>query len=346
MANSSKPLLRVLAGGRESPPPVWLMRQAGRYLPEYREVRAKAGSFLDLCFDPELAAEVTLQPIRRFGFDAAIVFADILLIPKALGVELDFREGEGPVLSPVRSAEDVGRLASGQVEERLAPIFETLRRVRAELAPECTLIGFAGAPWTVAAYMVEGRGGTDFSNLIGWAWTEPGSFGELIATITDATVAYLTAQVRAGAEVVQLFDSWAGAAAEPLFRKWCIAPAAEIVRRLHESCPGTPVIGFPRGAAAMMSAYVEETGVDAVSLDPGIPVATAVRLQEHCAVQGNLDPQLLRAGGAAMVTEIRRIVAGLAAGPHVFNLGHGIHKDTPPDHVALLVETVRAGAAA
>ena len=317
------------------------MRQAGRYLPEYREIRAKAGSFLDLCFNPELASEVTLQPVRRYGFDAVIVFADILLVPQAMGMELAFREVEGPVLSPIRTGEDVRELDSRRVEERLAPVSETLRRVRAELPAGCTLIGFAGAPWTVAAYMVEGRGGTDFSNLIRWAWTEPKSFSELITAITDATVAYLTAQVRAGAEVVQLFDSWAGAAAEILFRRWCMAPAAEIVARLHEACPGTPVIGFPRGAGAMTAAYVEQTGVEAVSVDSGMPLAKSARLQEYCAVQGNLDPHLLRVGGAAMVEEARRIVSGLAGGPHVFNLGHGIHKDTDPDHVALLVETVR-----
>ena len=344
VTTASKPLLEVLSGKTLSPPPVWLMRQVGRYLPEYREVREQAGGFLDVCYTPELAAEVTLQPIRRYGFDAAILFSDILVVPHALGRKVEFRAGVGPHLEPLRE-DDVAGLNSANVEERLAPVYAAARNVKRELPASVTLIGFAGAPWTVAAYMIEGRGGTDFANLVRWAWQAPASFGALIRVLTDATVLHLSAQIAAGAEVVQLFDSWAGVAAEPLFQHWCLEPAREIVARLAELHPGIPVIGFPRAAGASLATYARETNVACLGLDTAVPLDWAVReVQPHVAVQGNLDPVLLATGGVALQVEARRICAELAGGPHVFNLGHGIRKETPPEHVVELLEVVRGTA--
>lgn len=338
---AAKTMLRALAGETVSPPPIWLMRQAGRYLPEYRATRAKAKTFLDLCFSPDLAVEVTLQPIRRYGFDASILFSDILVVPYGLGQRVWFVEGEGPKLEPIGTAGDLTRLDRTKLLPALAPVFETVRRLRRELPAETTLIGFAGAPWTVASYMVEGESGSDFAKLKDFAYGDPNGFQALIDLIVDATVDYLAAQVAAGAEVLQLFDSWAGVLSEAQFRRWVIAPTKRIVDQLKTRCPGVPVIGFPRGAGMMYADYVRETDVTAVSLDTTVPMSLAGALQERCPVQGNLDPRALVVGGAALRDEVRGILAALKGGPFIFNLGHGIVPETPPEHVTELLRIVR-----
>jgi uroporphyrinogen decarboxylase len=338
-----KKLLRVLDGEKVSPPPVWLMRQAGRYLPEYRATRAKAKTFLDLCFSPELACEVTLQPIRRYGFDAAILFSDILVVPYALGQRVWFVEGEGPKLEPIRTATDLARLDRTRIMGVLAPIGETVRRLRRELPEDTALIGFAGSPWTVATYMVEGTSGHDFAAAKDFAYGDEAAFGRLIDLIVEATVDYLAAQAEAGAEVLQLFDSWAGVLSESAFRRWVIAPTRAVVEGVKQRCRAVPIIGFPRGAGMLYADYARETGVDAVSLDPSVPMALAGALQERVAVQGNLDPRLLVIGGEAMRREAAAILRDLGKGPFVFNLGHGIVPETPPEHVADLLRLIRAG---
>lgn len=337
----AKPLLRALAGEGMTPPPCWFMRQAGRYLPEYRALREKAGGFLEMVFDPPVAAEITLQPIRRFGLDAAILFADILVIPYALGQTVAFVEGEGPRLPPLDPREGLGGLSMAQLHARLAPIYETMARVRAGLPPACTAIGFAGAPWTVACYMVEGAGSRDFAGAKQMAFAHPEAFGALIDLIVDATAEYLVEQIRAGAEAVQLFDSWAGALPESAFAAWVTRPTRAIVKRVKSRAPGVPVIGFPRGAGLLYRDYVAAAGVDAVGLDPGVPVSAAGDLQGRMPVQGNLDPIWLLAGGQPMIAEAQRILAALAGGPFVFNLGHGILPATKPETVAALVDCVR-----
>ncbi len=339
---SSKPILRALAGETLTPPPIWLMRQAGRYLPEYRLVRERAGGFLDLCYDPALAAEVTLQPITRFGFDAAILFSDILIVPHALGCEVSFDEGHGPRLEPMRGTADIARL-SDSIGDRAAPIFETVARVCDALPSGTALIGFAGAPWTVATYMVEGGASRDFTATKLWAFNDPDGFQRLIDKLITATGDYLIAQVAAGAEVLQLFDSWAGALPESGFERWCIAPTRDLVRRLKAACPDVPIIGFPRGAGPMMARYAAATGVDAVSLDSAMPAAWAVdELQARLTLQGNLDPLYLVAGGRAMTEAATAVLDALGHGPLIFNLGHGVVPQTPPAHVAALVAAVRA----
>lgn len=338
----TKNFLRVLAGETAAPPPVWLMRQAGRYLPEYRAARARAKTFLELCFTPDLAAEVTLQPIRRYGFDAAILFSDILVVPHALGRRVGFVEGEGPKLDPIRSA-DLNQLKTGDVRKVLAPVFETVRILHRRLPADVALIGFAGAPWTVATYMVEGGSGHDFAAVKRFALGDPKNFGRLIDVLVEATAEYLIAQVEAGAEALQLFDSWAGVLSEPEFRRWSIAPTHAVVAKVKASHPEIPIVGFPRGAGMMYADYACETGIDAVSLDTGVPLAFARALQAKNPVQGNLDPQLLAVGGDAMRRGIREIVVALGGGPFVFNLGHGIVPETPPENVAELVRIVRAG---
>ena len=321
--------------------PMWLMRQAGRYLPEYREVRAKAGSFLDLCYRPELAAEVTLQPVRRFGFDAAILFSDILVVPHALGRRVEFVEGEGPRLDPIDS-DGIGALNSDAIKERAAPVFDTVARVRGELSAEKTLIGFSGAPWTVATYMIAGRGTPDQAPSRLFAARDPAAMDRLIEQLVAATVEYLVAQIDAGADVVQIFDSWAGALGEEEFGRWCIAPTAGIVRGVRERVPGAKIIGFPKGAGVMIERYVEETGVNAVGLDWTVPLGYARdRLQPRVAVQGNLDPMVLVAGGDVLDRSVDRILAALAAGKFIFNLGHGIVPETPIANVERLVDRVR-----
>ncbi len=336
--------MRVLGGARVDPPPIWLMRQAGRYLPEYRALRARAGSFLALCFDPALAAEVTLQPMGRFDLDAAILFADILLVPMALGVDLRFEEGEGPRLEPIRDADGVaGLLPAEAVDEALASISETVRMVRSTLAPDKALIGFAGAPWTVATYMVEGGSSRDFSIVRRWAMADPEGFQGLIDRVTAATIRYLSAQIEAGADVVQLFDSWAGALPADQLERWCIEPVRRIVEALRVVHPQVPIIGFPRQIGSAVLGYAAATGVDAVGLDSLVEMRlVADALPFHVAVQGNLDPQWLEIGGAAMRAAASRVLDGAAGRPHIFNLGHGVIKTTPPDHVAELVAHIRA----
>jgi uroporphyrinogen decarboxylase len=318
------------------------MRQAGRYLPEYRAVRATAGSFLDLCYSPKLAAEVTLQPIRRFGFDAAILFADILVVADALGQGVRFVEGEGPRLDPVRSAAELTRLDASKTPEKFAIIAETVSRVRQDLPAETALIGFCGSPWTVATYMVGGRGSPDQADARLWAYRDPDAFAHLIDLLVDVSVAYLDAQIRAGADCVQLFDSWAGSLPETEFERWVVAPTRTMVAALREKHPGVPVIGFPRGAGNKAVRYIAETGVDAIGCDTAMPLA-AMRdeLAPKAAVQGNLDPLLLVSGGPAMAERVAAIKRAMAGQRFVFNLGHGIVPETPPEHVAELVALVR-----
>lgn len=337
-------LQSVLKGSQErSPPPLWMMRQAGRYLPEYRETRARAGSFLNLCFDPELAVEVTLQPIRRFDFDAAILFSDILLIPHALGRNLRFVEGEGPKLDPL-ALDEVGRLSAEGVIGKLEAVLEAVRRLRAILAPEKSLIGFCGAPFTVATYMIAGEATPDQAPARLAAYTNPTAFAALIDLLADLSADYLVAQLRAGADVVQIFDSWAGVLPEAEFERWSIAPAARMVKRIRAAIPDAAIIGFPKGAGAMAERYVRATGVDGIGVDWTIPVEVAAkRLQPLAAVQGNLDPLVLLAGGEALDRSVDAILAGLGGGRHIFNLGHGIVPQTPIAHVERMVTRVRRG---
>lgn len=339
---SAKPLLQALQGVALGPPPIWLMRQAGRYLPEYRQLRQRVPNFLELCLTPELAAEATMQPLRRYALDAAILFSDILVVPHALGQAVHFKEGEGPVLAPIRSPEDAERLSLVGFAERVAPVFQTVERVASLVPAESALIGFAGAPWTVATYMVEGGSSRDFAKAKAWAIGDAEGFGVLIDLLVEATVRYLEGQVAAGAEVVQLFDSWAGVLDETSFRRWVIEPTRRIVATLREHHPGLPVIGFPRGAGLMYRSYFLETGVTALGLDTTVPPGVARKtLQSIGPVQGNLDPLLLVAGGEAMAGAAATILDALAGGPFIFNLGHGIVQETPPEHVARLIELVR-----
>jgi uroporphyrinogen decarboxylase len=318
------------------------MRQAGRYLPEYRATRARAKNFLDLCFTPELAVEVTLQPIRRYGFDAAILFSDILVLPHALGQRVWFEEGAGPRLEPLREAADIARLSPGGLHDKLAPVYETLRGLRRELPQETTLIGFAGAPWTVASYMIEGQTSRDFATAKTWAYRTPEEFGRLIDLLVTNTSDYLIAQIEAGAEVLQLFDSWAGVWPEAALRRWCLEPAAEIVRRVKTIHPEVPVILFPRGVGLLYETFAAETGAEGLSLDTTVPLAWArERLQGRVVLQGNLDPLLLVAGGAELETAVSKILEMLGNGPLIFNLGHGITPQAPPEHVEQLVAQVR-----
>jgi uroporphyrinogen decarboxylase len=343
----SKPLLRALAGEAVWPPPLWLMRQAGRYLPEYRAVRAEAGDFIALCTNPRLAAEVTLQPIRRYGMDGAILFSDILMLPWALGYGLRFAEGEGPLLPPLRDAATLATLDPARVPGAITPILETVSRVRAELdktRPGATaLIGFAGAPFTVACYMVEGHGSKEFAAVRGMAYRDPALFGGLMEVLTEATIVYLAAQIEAGAEAVMLFDSWAGVLPPLLFRAYVTAPATRIVAALRERFPAVPVIGFPRLAGLSIAEYASVTGVQAVGLDTTVDPALAARLVPgSVALQGNLDPLAVEAGGAGMREATQNILGAMRGRPFVFNLGHGIIPATPPENVAELVGLVRA----
>ncbi len=322
-------------------PPLWLMRQAGRYLPEYRELRAEKGGFLALATDPDAAAEVTLQPIRRFGFDGSILFSDILMIPWALGQDLSFGVGEGPRLEPALVDHALDRLQP--VMGRLEPVYGTVAKVAAALPPETTFLGFAGSPWTVATYMVAGKGSKDQSETRRFAYRDPDAFGAIIDAIADNTVEYLARQVEAGVDVVQLFDSWSGSLSPAQFERWVITPTASIVERLHARCPGVPIIGFPKGAGGKLPAYARETGVDAIGLDETVdPVWAHASLPADMPVQGNLDPLALIAGGADLDAAIDRILAAFVERPHVFNLGHGILPDTPIAHVEQLIARVRS----
>lgn len=342
---AGKRLLRVLGGEAVWPPPVWLMRQAGRYLPEYQMVRARAGDFIALCTTPGLATEVTLQPVRRFGLDAAILFSDILILPWALGYGLAFREGEGPVLPKLGGTADVAALDPAGLPARIAPVLETVRRVRAALgegAEDAALIGFAGGPFTVACYMVDGRGEKDFPATRHLAYADPVLFAGLIEVLAEATIVYLSAQIAAGAETVMLFDSWAGLLPPALFARHVIAPTQRIVKALAERHPGVPVIGFPRMAGLSVGRYAATTAVRAVGLDTTADLQVAAGLlPDGVVIQGNLDPLALLAGGAAMKEQTTAILQALRGRPHVFNLGHGILPDTPPEHVAQLVALVR-----
>jgi uroporphyrinogen decarboxylase len=339
-SETAKPLLSVLRGGKPDIIPIWLMRQAGRYLPEYRELRAAKGGFLELVYDPDAAAEISLQPIRRFGLDGAILFADILLVPHALGQELRFAAGDGPRLTPPLA--DAALAALTPAPDRLRPIYRTVEKVKAALAPETTLIGFAGSPWTVATYMVAGEGSREQTAARRLAYADPGAFGAIIAAIEAMTIDYLSGQITAGADAVQLFDSWAGSLAPAQFDSWVIAPTARIVSALHQRHPSVPIIGFPKGAGAKLVAYARETGVDALGLDETVDPAWAVRaLPEELPLQGNLDPLALLAGGAALENAVGRILSSFAGRPHIFNLGHGIVKETPIAHVERLLELVR-----
>ena len=342
-ATTERPVfLRALAGESLPTPPLWLMRQAGRYLPEYKEVRARAGGFLDLCYNPELAAEVTLQPIRRFGFDAAILFSDILVIPHALGQKLWFAEGEGPRLEPVAGEARLREIRTVADQAVLAPIMETVRRVRGNLPKETAFIGFCGAPWTVATYMVAGRGTPDQGPARRAFTEDPLFFEHLIDRIVRASGDYLCAQIEAGVDAVQIFDSWAGVLAPDDFVRWCIEPTRRIVDEVRRRHPGTPIIGFPRGAGRLIPAYVAATGVDAVSLESEIDRNYArAEIQSLATVQGHLDPQVLRAGGPELEVEVAAIREAFGHGPFVFNLGHGILPDTPIAHVERLVAAVR-----
>ncbi len=338
--------LKPFMGDALDPPPIWLMRQAGRYLPEYREVRAKAGGFLDLCYSPALATEVTLQPIRRYGFDAAILFADILLVPHALGQTVEFKEGEGPVLDPITSADQAKKLDPARTGSRFASIYETIARIRDGLPPETALIGFCGAPWTVATYMVAGHGSTDQAAARLWAYRDPEGFGRLIDLLVSTSLEYLSGQILAGADVVQIFDTWAGSLPGDQLEKWVVEPTRKLVAALHQRHPDVPVIGFPRAAGVHVPHYIDETGIDGIGVDSTMPLP---ELKDRIAdlgvvMQGNLDPLLLVAGGEAMEARVRAILREAAGAPFIFNLGHGIVPQTPPENVARLVELVRRGA--
>ncbi|CUH38166.1 Uroporphyrinogen decarboxylase [Jannaschia seosinensis] len=339
----TKPLMRALAGETLPVPPVWMMRQAGRYLPEYRATRAKAGDFLSLCYNPDLATEVTLQPLRRFDFDAAILFADILLVPQALGADLWFVTGEGPRLSTVTGAADLARLKRAEdVHETLAPIYQTVRNLSGTLPRDVALIGFAGAPWTVATYMIAGRGTPDQAPAHALKDDDRATFEALIDLLTEATVEYLSAQIDAGAEVVKLFDSWAGSLSGEDFARYALAPAKRIVTALKARHPGVPVIVFPREAGEGYLGFHAATGADCVAVDNSVDAEwIAQHVQPDGCVQGNLASSHMVTGGDALVSEVRRIRDALSNGPHIFNLGHGITPDADPDNVALMVETLR-----
>ena len=333
-------MLSVLAGETVSPPPIWLMRQAGRYLPEYKATRAQAGGFLDLCYRPDLAEEVTLQPIRRYGFDAAILFADILLLPQALGQKLWFETGEGPRLEPVVNADSLN--AADDVHDTLNPIYETVGRLSKSLPGETTLIGFAGAPWTVATYMIAGRGTPDQAPAHALLENDRAAFFSIIDRIVDGTIQYLSKQIDAGAEVVKLFDSWAGSLTGDKFDDVCIAPNQKIVEALRSKYPDVPVIGFPRGAGERSVDYAKATGVQCVAIDQSVdPEWARDHLQTICAVQGNLDPSLLISGGDDLDKAVRHIIDVLGDGPFVFNLGHGITPEADPENVTRLINQVR-----
>ncbi|MBX9825988.1 MAG: uroporphyrinogen decarboxylase [Xanthobacteraceae bacterium] len=338
-----KSLRDVLDGRRQAAPPVWMMRQAGRYLPEYREVRKTAGSFLDLCFTPKLAAEVTLQPVRRFGFDAAILFSDILVIPHALGRSVRFVEGEGPQLDPLDEPAAVERLQPAIDDNKLAPVYEAIGLVKPELPPNVTFLGFCGAPWTVATYMVVGHGTPDQAPARLFAYRHPEAFGRLIDILADASAKYLVRQLQAGVDAVQIFDTWAGVLPPDEFERWCVAPTKRIVESVRTAIPDARIIGFPRGAATQLKRYVEQVPVNAVGLDWMIDLDFARdAIQSQRPVQGNLDPLVLRAGGAALDRGVERILAAFSSGPFIFNLGHGILPDTPIAHVARMLGRIRS----
>ncbi len=339
----TKPFLRALSGECLSPPPLWLMRQAGRYLPEYLETRAQSKNFLDFCYSPDLALEATLQPLRRYNFDAAILFSDILVVPDALGQKVEFVSGQGPKLHPIKNESALETtLHVDNFHAHLEPVYETVRRIAQKIPKTTALIGFAGAPWTVATYMVEGQGSKDYAQVRSLAYENPVFFQKLIDMLVDVTASYLIEQVNNGAEALQIFDSWAGVLSENQFTRWAIEPMARIVERIKAVHPNVPVIGFPRGAGVLYKRYVQETGIDGVSLDQGMPLTWARdNIQPHVTVQGNLDNLLLACGGEEMEREARKIIEVLGEGPFIFNLGHGIVPQTPPENVTRLCQIVR-----
>ncbi|MEZ5902388.1 MAG: uroporphyrinogen decarboxylase [Alphaproteobacteria bacterium] len=344
--NRNKILLGTLAGEQTKRPAFWFMRQAGRYLPEYRELRAKAGGFLDLVYNPERASEVTIQPIRRFGMDAAILFSDILVIPQALGQDLRFETGEGPKLNPISGIEDLKKLSIDQIDEALNPVYETVRLTRSKLSAEgfneTTLIGFAGSPWTVACYMVEGGGSKTFEKTKIWAYQKPDEFQKLIDLLVEATIHYLSKQIEAGAESLQLFDSWSGVLDADNFDRWVVQPTAKIVGTIKQKYPYVPVIGFPREAGDKSIKYAQKTGISAIGLDFSMsPEWARDHLQPLLPVQGNLDPVALLSGGTALEKSANHILETLGKKPFIFNLGHGVIKETPPENLAKLCEIIR-----
>ena len=342
MTGLAKPILAVLGGRKVDRPPLWLMRQAGRYLPEYRKLRERAAGFLDFCYTPDLAVEATLQPLRRFQPDAAILFSDILVVPDALGQRVAFREGEGPILEPIRSQADIKRLNGEGIYRHLAPVFQAVKEIRQALPAQTALIGFAGSPWTVATYMVEGRGGTDFSTILRWDEDDPQGFAGLVKLLVETTAAYLIEQVHHGAEVLQLFDTWAGILVGERFDRLAIEPTRAIVERVKQIHPTIPIIGFPKGAGLRYPDYVRRTGVDAVGLDSATDLVFArTDIQPHAVVQGNLDPQVLVRGGMEMERATRHILEVLGEKPFIFNLGHGIVPETPVENVMELARIVR-----
>lgn len=344
MAGSVKKLLAVLSGESVKPPPVWMMRQAGRHLPEYLETRARAKDFLDFCYTPSLASEATLQPIRRYGMDGAILFADILLILDAMGLNVAFEKGEGPLVEQVSSPADLARVAPQKAADRLAPVYETVSRVKAALPDTATLIGFAGSPWTVSLYAIEGRGKTDKSMAWRWAHGRPEDLAAVMDQVSEATAHYLARQVEAGAEALMLFDSWAEGLPDNIFREVIIQPTRKLVARLREMGITVPVIGFPRGAGVMLPEYVRDTGVTAVGLDTAAsPGFVNSQLPEGFPVQGHLDPLLLIEGGGRLDARVRELLDAYAGRPHIFNLGHGIRPETPIAHVERVLDLIRNG---
>ena len=339
----SNPLiLDVLRGAISKRPPFWFMRQAGRYLPEYRELRARSGSFLDLCLAPAKAAEVTLQPIKRFHPDGAILFSDILIIPFGLGQALHFEEGRGPILEPINNATSLSQLSLTKHWSRIEATYEAVSRVRERLPKDVALIGFAGAPWTVATYMVEGQSSRDYAKTKHWAYSDPVGFSQLIDLLVEATIRHLKAQIEAGASIVKLFDSWAGVLAPDQFEAWTIKPIRRIVDGVKQSYPDVPIIGFPRGAGVLYRAFAERSGVDAIALDTSVPTDwAACELQSLKPVQGNMDPLALVVGGNTMQSAVTRIRKDLSGGPFIFNLGHGVIPITPPEHVEKLAQLLR-----
>jgi uroporphyrinogen decarboxylase len=347
-SQSSSPGQRFLepfAGVMKPTPPIWLMRQAGRYLPEYREVRATAGGFLNLCYTPKFAAEVTLQPIRRYGFDAAILFSDILVVPDALGQKVEFMEGEGPRLEPIRDASALAKLDPVKAGAKYDIIADSVSRIRAGLSDETALIGFCGAPWTVATYMINGKGSTDQAATRLFAYRERATFQRLIDTLVATSIDYLDRQVKAGADIIQIFDSWAGTLPEHEFDQWVIEPNMAIIAGLKKLHPTVPVIGFPRGAAASKAkSFRDRTGIDGIGCDTAMPLSDMVELsKDGHVVQGNLDPLLLLAGGKPLANRTAEILDAMSGRPFIFNLGHGIVKETPPEHVTQLMKLVRGG---
>ncbi|MFZ2100425.1 MAG: uroporphyrinogen decarboxylase [Oricola sp.] len=337
---AERKIMKVLNGETVTPPPIWIMRQAGRYLPEYRATRAKANGFLDLCYTPDLAVEVTLQPIRRYGLDASILFSDILVIPDALGRGVRFVEGEGPRLDPI-SAEEIDALDPSQMHAHLAPVYETVRRLRQELPAETTLLGFCGAPWTVATYMIAGRGTSDQAPARLFGYRDRKAMEKLLDILADMSADYLLRQFDAGADAVQIFDSWAGVLDDETFEAFCVKPVKRIVDKLRARKPDAKIIGFPRGAGALYRSYREKTGIDALGLDWTVPLSFAVELQKEGPVQGNLDPLRVIAGRQAIRDGVDRILDVLGNGPLIFNLGHGITPEADPDNVGYLVDRVR-----